>query len=98
MFCCSFWTRQVYYGKSETSLLWDNLYRLCTNYYYTMVVKIDQSDCAIGNLLDNPIDKISNQTCFYVSHVVFTYRANIVATSFTHLHVIHVSHYLHILV
>ena len=63
-----------------------------------MVVKIDQSDCAIGgylNLLDNAIDKISNQTCFYVSHVVFTYRANIVATSFTHLHVIHVSHYMY---
>ena len=61
-----------------------------------MVVKIDQSECAIGgylNLLENPIDKISNQ--FYVSHVVFTYRANIVATSFTHLHVIHVSHYMY---
>ena len=70
-----------------------------------MVVKIDQSDCAIGgylNLLDNPIDKISTRHVFYVSHVVFTYRANIVATSFTHLHVIHVSHYmytgLHILI
>ena len=38
-----------------------------------MVVKIDQSDCAIGglvNLLENPIDKIPTQTCFYVIHVV----------------------------
>ena len=41
-----------------------------------MVVKIDQSDCAIGglvNLLENPIDKIPTQTCFYVIHVVFTH-------------------------
>ena len=34
-------------------------------------------------------------TCFYVFHVVFTYRANIIDTSFTHLHVIHVSHYMY---
>ena len=51
-----------------------------------MVVTIDQSDCAIGgflNPLENPIDKIPTQTCFYAFHVVFTYRANIIDTSFT---------------
>ena len=35
-----------------------------------MVVKIDQSDCAIGgylNLLDNPIDKISTRHVFMLA-------------------------------
>ena len=47
-----------------------------SKFTYTTFVKIDQSDCAIGglvNLLENPIDKIPTQTCFYVIHVVFTY-------------------------
>ena len=37
---------------------------------YTMVVKFDHA-------IENQIDKISTQTCFYAFHVVFTYRANI---------------------
>ena len=56
-----------------------------------MVVKFDHAIGGLINLLYNPIGKIS----IYVFHVVFTYRANIVDTSFTHLHVIHVSHYMY---
>ena len=32
----------------------------------------------------------------FVFHVVFMYRANIIDTSVTHLHVIHVSHYTYV--
>ena len=48
-----------------------------------MVVKFDHAIGGFLNLLENPIDKISTQTCFYAFHVVFTYRANIIDTSFT---------------
>ena len=46
------------------------IYRYTCIYTYTMVVKIDQSDFAIGgylNLLDNPIDKISTRHVFMLA-------------------------------
>ena len=52
---------------------------------------------AIGgliNLLSTRLIRYQPRQVFYVFHVVFTYRANIIDT-FTHLHVIHVSHYMY---
>ena len=64
-------------------------YVLCKN-AYTMVVKFDY---AIGGLINLPIDKISTQTYFYV-YISRTELTSCSDTSFSHLHVIHVSHYM----
>ena len=67
-------------GSQEISYTPHKQVYICT---YTMVVKNDHAIGGFLNLLENPIDKISTQTCFYAFHVVFTYRANIIDTSFT---------------
>ena len=52
------------------------------NIHYTMV---DQIDCAIGGLINLLSTRLiryrPRHICFYVFHVVFTYRANIIDTS-----------------
>ena len=55
MFCCNFWTWQVYYGKSETSLLWDNLYRLCTKLKYNKAPGLDRLPPELFKMLNQEL-------------------------------------------
>ena len=54
---------------------------------YTMVVKIDQSDCAIGgylNLLENPIDKISTRHVFMLAMLFSRTELTLLLQVFSH--------------